>query len=230
MRTSSRLGRAVRQATQVRVGTGRWRVARPGAGGRRGLRRHLLGDGLRGDLGVGLGGLLLGRALRLRRGGLGGSARSARRSASAPPSVARFGFASLGRRSRRPPPRPSSARAWAWPARQRRPRRSRPRRPARRRAVVGRRVAAAAASTWRSASAAALRLGDGDVAADVDAPAGQSGGQSGVLALAADGQREHPLGHGHAGDPVLLVDVDATGPGPGSARWRRTRRRRRSTG
>ncbi len=26
---------------------------------------------------------------------------------------------------------------------------------------------------------------------------------------AADGQREHPLGHGHAGDAVLLVDVDA---------------------
>ena len=54
-----------------------------------------------------------------------------------------------------------------------------------------------------------LGLGDRDVAADVDAPAGQAGGEPGVLALAADGQREHPLGHGHARDPVLLVDVDA---------------------
>ena len=63
----------------------------------------------------------------------------------------------------------------------------------------------------RSASAAlgrGLRLGDRDVAADVDAPAGQAGGEPGVLALAADGQREHPLGHGHVRDPVLLVDVD----------------------
>ena len=47
------------------------------------------------------------------------------------------------------------------------------------------------------------------VAADVDPPAGQAGGEPGVLALAADGQREHPLGHGHARDAVLLVDVDA---------------------
>ena len=53
-----------------------------------------------------------------------------------------------------------------------------------------------------------LGLGDRDVAADVDPPAGQSRGQPGVLALAADGQREHALGHGHARDAVLLVDVD----------------------
>ena len=33
--------------------------------------------------------------------------------------------------------------------------------------------------------------------------------EPGVLALAADGQREHPLGHGDARDAMLLVDVDA---------------------
>ena len=68
-----------------------------------------------------------------------------------------------------------------------------------------------------SASAAAgglgvgrgLRLGDRDVAADVDPPAGQPGGEPGVLALAADRQREHPLRHGDVRDAVLLVDVDA---------------------
>ena len=35
------------------------------------------------------------------------------------------------------------------------------------------------------------------VAPDVDAPAGELGRQPGVLALAADRQREHPLGHRH---------------------------------
>ena len=53
-----------------------------------------------------------------------------------------------------------------------------------------------------------LGLGDRDVAPDVDPPAGQARGEPGVLALAADGQREHPLGHGHVRDAVLLVDVD----------------------
>ena len=53
-----------------------------------------------------------------------------------------------------------------------------------------------------------LGLGDRHVTPDVDPPAGQAGGEPGVLALAADRQREHPLGHRHARDPVLLVDVD----------------------
>ena len=57
-------------------------------------------------------------------------------------------------------------------------------------------------------SARGLGLGDRHVAPDVDPPAGQAGREPGVLALAADGQREHPLGDGDAGDPVLLVDVD----------------------
>ena len=54
-----------------------------------------------------------------------------------------------------------------------------------------------------------LGLGDGHVAADVDPPAGQPRREPGVLALTADGQRQHPLGDGHARDAVLLVDVDA---------------------
>ena len=53
-----------------------------------------------------------------------------------------------------------------------------------------------------------LGLGDGDVAPDIDPPAGQPCREAGVLALAADGQRQHPLGHGDRGDPLLLVDVD----------------------
>src|SRR5213075_2124150 len=38
--------------------------------------------------------------------------------------------------------------------------------------------------------------------------AGQPRSQPGILALATDGQRQHPLGDRHAGDTVLLVDVD----------------------
>ena len=60
--------------------------------------------------------------------------------------------------------------------------------------------ASAVASVAGAASARlrgdAARLGGGDVAPDVDPPAGQAGGEPGVLALAADRQREHPLGHG----------------------------------
>ena len=71
-----------------------------------------------------------------------------------------------------------------------------------------RRPSAIAAGVGRRGLGGRLGLGDRDVAADVDPPAGQPRGEPGVLALAADGQREHPLGHGHARDPVLLVDVD----------------------
>src|SRR5688500_14235667 len=45
--------------------------------------------------------------------------------------------------------------------------------------------------------------------ADVDAPAGQLGGQAGVLALLADGQAELPLRDDDVRDLVLLVDADA---------------------
>ncbi len=54
-----------------------------------------------------------------------------------------------------------------------------------------------------------LGLGDRHVAPDVDPPAGQPRREAGILALAADRQREHPLRNRHARDAVLLVDVDA---------------------
>ena len=51
------------------------------------------------------------------------------------------------------------------------------------------------------------RLGHRDVARmSIRQPV--SGGEPGVLALAPDRQREHPLGHRHVRDAVLLVDVD----------------------
>ena len=68
------------------------------------------------------------------------------------------------------------------------------------------------------------------VAADVDAPAGQLRRQARVLALAADGQREHPLGHGDAGDAGILVDVHLDHLGRAGARWPRRRPGPRSTG
>ena len=51
-------------------------------------------------------------------------------------------------------------------------------------------------------------LGHGDVAPDIDAPAGQLCGQSGVLPFAADCQREHPLRHDDVRDAMLFVDPD----------------------
>ena len=48
-----------------------------------------------------------------------------------------------------------------------------------------------------------------DIAANVHPPTGELGGQAGVLALFADGQRELPLGHDGHCRLVLLVDVDA---------------------
>ncbi len=57
------------------------------------------------------------------------------------------------------------------------------------------------------------------VGADVDAPAGQPGGEAGVLALLADRQRQLVVGHDHPGGPGREVDdLDAATPGPATAR------------
>ena len=137
------------------------------------------------------------------------------------------------RRRRRLPARPrASRRAASWPAQQPRARPgARRRRPARLGGAAAATASAAALGDRRGASASAgraglgggslggdaQRLGGGDVAPDVDPPAGQPGGEPGVLALAADRQREHPLGHGDGRDPVLLVDGRRRAPGPGDS-------------
>src|SRR5215207_1535234 len=51
-----------------------------------------------------------------------------------------------------------------------------------------------------------LLLGELGLGADVDPPAGQAGGEPGVLALAADRQRELVVGHDHRRLAVLVVD------------------------
>src|SRR5918995_3636273 len=51
-----------------------------------------------------------------------------------------------------------------------------------------------------------LLLGELGLGADVDAPAGEPGGEAGVLALAADRQRELVVGHDHRRLLVLVVD------------------------
>ena len=210
-RTSSRFGRAVRQATQVRVGTRRGAAVLAAAGYDATSSAAASAGLLRGAASAWL-------ARRRRR-------RSARR---------------RRRRPRPRSRRPSSVAASAWPRRvlgasaprrrpARRPRRSASARPRPRR-CLGARLRLGALGAGSAAASAAprprpparrrvglgrgiggggLRLGDRDVAADVDPPAGQPGGEPGVLALAADRQREHPLGDGHVRDPVLLVDVDA---------------------
>ena len=221
---SSRFGRTVRHATQVRFGTRRgatapaargydatspagrrprpsswpaWAWSRRGRGGRRVCTRRPV-------------------------------ASPARRPRRAAFFVARFGLARRGRRRlgarRRRLGLGGSCASASWRASASRPwSPASARRPRRRRGVgsaagggLGRALGldAAPASGWlgrrlRPAGVGGgLRLGDRDVAPDVDPPAGQSGREPGVLALAADRQREHPLGHRHARDPVLLVDVD----------------------
>ena len=82
----------------------------------------------------------------------------------------------------------------------------RPRRVPRRR--PGSRAASALTAPF-SCDSVGGGLGGGDVAPDVDPPAGEPRGEPRVLALAADRERQHPLGHGHVGDAVLLVDVHA---------------------
>ena len=223
IRWRSRFGRTVRHATHDPV---RDRVARRARAPR--LRRHLLGGRLVGVAAFLVARLRLGRrvASRSARPSVGGRGRLGVAAASAAAFlVTRFGLAGggfgvVGARLRRRParsrprprqlrPRPSSSRASAWRRARPRPgvsaagassRSSRPRRP---------RSAAARPARSSPPRRRRLGLGHGHVAPDVDPPAGQPGRQPGVLALAADGQREHPLGHGHVRDPVLLVDVDA---------------------
>ena len=58
------------------------------------------------------------------------------------------------------------------------------------------------------------------VGPDVDPPAGQPGGEPGVLALLADGQRELVVGHDHLRHPGLGVHARSPGtPGPGDSAW-----------
>src|SRR5688572_10560490 len=55
-------------------------------------------------------------------------------------------------------------------------------------------------------AALALLLGELGLGPDVDAPAGETGGEPGVLALAADRQRELVVGHDHRGLLAIVVD------------------------
>ena len=55
-------------------------------------------------------------------------------------------------------------------------------------------------------AALGLLLGELGLGADVDAPAGQAGGEPGVLALAADRQRELVVGHDHRRLLAVVVD------------------------
>ena len=75
-----------------------------------------------------------------------------------------------------------------------------------------------------------LRLELG-LALDVDPPAGQAGGQPGVLALLADGERElEVVDDDRRAVPVLLVEADLFDPGRLRAPGRRTRAGRPRTG
>src|SRR3954452_14542841 len=81
-------------------------------------------------------------------------------------------------------------------------------------AAVGEDRAAAAAELLLLAVAAGLLLllGELGLGADVDAPAGEAGGEPGVLALAADRQRELVVGHDHRRLLVRVVDEHLTHP------------------
>ena len=211
-RTSSRFGRGVRQATQLRSGS-RARRGWPGPTGRRRAYDATSSDGLlaaplrgRRCSGGGVGRCLLGGA----PAGLRVRSRRARGSSIRRPAASRGSAATSARLRRRfgdaaPGPR-------------------RPRRLGRPRARLAARPRARARLRGRRS------LRRDDVAADVDPPAGQAGGQPGVLPLAADGQREHPLGHRDVGDPVLLVDHRRPAPAPATGRWPRRPTRRRSRG
>src|SRR5215216_4222832 len=72
--------------------------------------------------------------------------------------------------------------------------------------AVGEDRRAAAAGLLLLVAGVLLLLGELGLGADVDAPAGQAGGQPGVLALAADRQRELVVGHDHGRLAVLVVD------------------------
>ena len=91
----------------------------------------------------------------------------------------------------------------------------------RRQAAVGRagdRGVRAAAAVGEDRHAAAVGLlfalvldlgflgGELGLGLDVDAPAGQAGGEAGVLAVAADRQRELVVGHDHGRLALLVVD------------------------
>src|SRR5919109_5145531 len=65
---------------------------------------------------------------------------------------------------------------------------------------------AAAADLLLLVAGVLLLLGELGLGADVDAPAGQARGEPGVLALAADRQRELVVGHDHRRLAVLVVD------------------------
>src|SRR5215217_3607521 len=65
---------------------------------------------------------------------------------------------------------------------------------------------AAAAGLLLLVAGVLLLLGELGLRADVDAPAGQAGGEAGVLALAADRERQLVVGHDHRRLAVLVVD------------------------
>src|SRR5215218_4293869 len=79
-------------------------------------------------------------------------------------------------------------------------------------APVGQDRAAAPAELLFLAVAAGLLLllGELGLGADVDAPAGEAGGEAGVLALAADRQRQLVVGHDHRRLLVGVVDQHLT--------------------
>src|SRR5215218_4592254 len=72
--------------------------------------------------------------------------------------------------------------------------------------AVGEDRRAAAADLLLLVARVLLLLGELGLRADVDAPAGQARGEPGVLALAADRQRELVVGHDHGRLAVLVVD------------------------
>ena len=59
-----------------------------------------------------------------------------------------------------------------------------------------------------SSACVGLLLGELGLALDVDPPAGEAGGEAGVLALLADGQRQLEVGDDDLGGAGLLVDPD----------------------
>src|SRR3954449_2101305 len=73
-------------------------------------------------------------------------------------------------------------------------------------AVAEDRGAAAAGLLLLAVPGVLLFLGELGFGADVDAPAGQAGGEPRVLALAADRQAELVVGHDHGRLPVGVVD------------------------
>ena len=67
-------------------------------------------------------------------------------------------------------------------------------------------------------------LGELGLGADVDAHAGEAGGEAGVLALPADRQAELVVGHDHVGLGAVVADDAPARPWPATAPWRRSRR------